>query len=271
MDARLQNRIQRYGWNQAADLYEDAWAAQLRPGQDAMLTLANLRQGERVMDIACGAASVTLRVADLVGPGGSVLGTDISDRMVDVATAAAQGRPNLAFRRLPADARDLDGAGFDAALCAVGLMYVPDPVEALAAMRAALRPGGRAAAAVWGRRACCGWADIFPIVDARVESEVCPLFFQLGAPDALALAFQTAGFTDVVTQRIETTLDYPTAEAALAAAFEAGPVALAWSRFDEKTRAEARAEYLASIEPYRTGDGYALPGEFVAAVGQNPA
>jgi ubiquinone/menaquinone biosynthesis C-methylase UbiE len=268
MDARLQNRIQRYGWNQAADLYEDAWAVQLRPGQDAMLALANLRQGERVMDIACGAASVTLRVADLVGPEGSVLGTDLSDRMVAIAAARTKDRPNLAFRRLAADARDLDGAGFDAALCAFGLMYAPDPVEALRAMHAALRPGGRAAAAVWGRRARCGWAEIFPIVDARVESEVCPLFFQLGAPAALVMAFQAAGFTDVVTERIETTLDYPTAKAALAAAFEAGPVALAWSRFDQKTRAEAQAEYLASIASFRTGDGYALPGEFVAAVGR---
>ena len=40
-------------------------------------------------------------------------------------------------------------------------------------------------------------------------------------------------------------------------------MALAWSRFDEATRAEAAAEYLASIEPFRHGTGYRVPGEFL--------
>jgi hypothetical protein len=54
------------------------------------------------------------------------------------------------------------------------------------------------------------------------------------------------------------------------AAFEGGPVALAYSRFDAATRAEAQAEYLASIAPYRRGAGYAIPGEFVIACGVAP-
>lgn len=66
--------------------------------------------------------------------------------------------------------------------------------RALKEMKRALKPGGRAVAAVWGRRAHCGWADIFPIVDARVKSEVCPLFFQLGTGDLLQQTFLAAGF-----------------------------------------------------------------------------
>jgi SAM-dependent methyltransferase len=146
-------------------------------------------------------------------------------------------------------------------------MYVPDPVAALAEMRRLLRPGGRAVSAVWGERSRCGWAEIFPIVDARVESEVCPLFFQLGTGEAQAKAFGRAGFAGVESRRLATTLLYPDAEAALGAAFAGGPVALAYSRFDEATRQAAHAEYLESIAPYRDGRGYAIPGEFVVTRG----
>jgi ubiquinone/menaquinone biosynthesis C-methylase UbiE len=270
MDARLQNRIQRYGWNRAAGLYDGAWADQLRPGHDMLMEMAGLQPGERALDVACGTGIVSQRLADAVGPRGFVLGTDIAEAMVDAAAGLAEGRSNLSFRRLEADAPGLDGAGFDAAVCAFGLMYVPDPVAALAAMRRALRPLGRGGGVVWGPRARCGWAGVFPIVDARVESEVCPLFFQLGAEGALAGALQAAGFTDISVRRLAVILRYPSAEAALEAAFAAGPVALAYGRFAPEVQASAHAEYLASIAPYRDGEAYALPGEFVAAVGLGP-
>jgi SAM-dependent methyltransferase len=73
-------------------------------------------------------------------------------------------------------------------------MYAPDPEHAIAEMHRVLRPGCRAACAVWGERRKCGWADIFPIVDARVQSEVCPMFFRLGMGEAFQRAFQSAGF-----------------------------------------------------------------------------
>jgi SAM-dependent methyltransferase len=149
-------------------------------------------------------------------------------------------------------------------------MYVPDPVKALSQMRRLLRPGGRAAAAVWGARRNCGWAEIFPITDARVASDVCPMFFHLGTSDTLARAFEAAGFIDVHWQRLSTTLRYASAEDALAAVFRGGPVALAYSRFDEATKRAVHAEYLQSIAGYRTGDGYAVPGEFVVAAARAP-
>ena len=75
------------------------------------------------------------------------------------------------------------------------------------------------AVAVWGARQRCGWAEVFPITDARVASEVCPLFFQLGTGDTLARAMAEAGFADVRRERLPTMLAYASAEAALAAVF----------------------------------------------------
>lgn len=269
MQANLQRRVQRYGWDIAVNDYEAGWRAQLEPAQSLVLEMAALRPGERVLDVACGTGLVSFRALDAVGGTGSVLGTDISSNMVQTARrlASERGLANAAFERFDAQAMSLGDGSFDAALCALGLMYVPEPVAALEEMRRLLDTGGRAASVVWGARAKCGWAEIFPIVDARVASDVCPLFFQLGTKDSLARSFAEAGFSDVRLERIEVELAYASADEALGAIFKGGPVALAYSRFDAATREAVHAEYLGSIEAYRDGDGYRIPGEFVAAVG----
>ena len=271
MDAKLQRRIQRYGWDRAVDVYEQAWAEQLRPAQQRLLEMAALQQGERVIDIACGTGLITFPAALSVGAGGHVLATDISARMVEhvMEEARARGLGNVTAERLGAEELDdVPEQSLDVALCALGLMYVPDVAAALSQMHRVLRPGGRAVAAVWGARARCGWADIFPVVESRVHSDVCPMFFQLGTGPSLALAFEAAGFQQVQTDRLTTTLHYATADDAADAAFAGGPVAMAYSRFDEPTRIDARAEYIASIEPYRVAAGYEIPGEFVVSRGE---
>jgi len=270
MDARLQRRVQRYGWDRAAPLYERYWAEQLLPAQDRLLEMADLRPGERVLDVACGTGLVTIRAARAVGPTGSVLATDISEAMVETlaTTVKEAGLDRVTVRRADAESLGVPAASFDAALCALGLMYVPDPVAATSEMARALRPDGRVVAAVWGARANCGWAEIFPIVESRVASQVCPLFFQLGTGPALELTMEAAGLRDLTVERIATTLRYPTGEDACGAAFAGGPVALAYSRFDEATRAAAHREYLASIARFRDVDGYRIPGEFVIGSGR---
>jgi ubiquinone/menaquinone biosynthesis C-methylase UbiE/uncharacterized OsmC-like protein len=273
MDPKFQRRIQRYGWDRAAGAYESGWQAQLAPAHDLMLDMVAPQLGERMLDVACGTGLVSLRLAAAVSERGSVVGTDISERMAEAASSIAgrRGVRHVQFLRHGAEAMPFPDASFDAAVCALGLMYVPDPVGALCEMRRLLKPGGRVAVAVWGARQRCGWAEVFPITDARVASEVCPLFFQLGTGDTLARAMAEAGFADVRWERLPTVLAYASAEAALAAVFRGGPVALAYSRFDEATRQAVHVEYLDSIAACRVGDGYRIPGEFVVAAARAPS
>lgn len=267
MDPRLQRRIQRYGWDRGVRDYEPLWHAQLAPAQQRLVALAALRPGERVLDIACGTGLVTFEAADAVGAEGHVLGIDLSGRMVEAARTRALRRKDtqVAFERMDAEALEVPDASFDVALCSLGLMYMPDPVHALREMRRIVRPEGRVVVSVWGERARCGWSSVFSIVDDEVRSEVCPLFFGLGQRDALADACKAAQLDDVRLTRIVTTLSYANAAQACDAAFAGGPVSLAWSRFDAATRAHVRARYTAAIEPWREGERYALPGEFVIA------
>jgi ubiquinone/menaquinone biosynthesis C-methylase UbiE len=272
MDARLQRRVQRYGWDKASAAYEQYWRAQLQPAQARLLALADIKPGAHVLDIACGTGLVTFPAARAAGAAGRVVGTDLSEEMVNRAAdeARALGLTQVTFQRMDAEDLELEPESFDVALCALGLMYVPDPSKALAEMRRLLRPGGRAVAAVWGERRHCGWAEIFPIVDRRVASDVCPMFFQLGTGDMLQNLMHTAGFEDVRADRISTTLEYASPADAVGAAFVGGPVALAYSRFDALMRDAAHAEYLASIEPYKRQNSYEVPGEFVIATGTSP-
>ena len=267
MDAKLQLRVQRYGWDAAAALYEDEWARNLVPAQEALLAAADLRPGLRVIETAAGTGLVTFPAAAAVGPEGHVVATDLAGEMVarGLAATARLGLSNLSFQRMNAEALDCADGAFDRALCCLGLMYMPNPLAALAEMKRVLKPAGRVSVAVWGERRNCGWAELFPIVDARVKSEVCPLFFGLGAPGALVADMKAAGFAEVEEQRIRSSVIFEDEARALSALIDGGAVAMAAKRFDPETRRAVDAELLASIAAYRRGERFEIPGEFVIA------
>ena len=269
MKPEIQRRVQRYGWDKAALYYESSWKQQLKPAHDRMLELADLQPGEKVLETACGTGLVVFRAARSVAPQGEVIGTDISDAMVQTAAETAQelGIRNVIFQQMDAEQLKLDDAVIDVALSGLGLMYMPDPVRALQEKYRVLKPGGRVAVAIWGERNKCGWSDIFPIVDKRVASDVCPMFFQQGTGNTLNKSLEQAGFEDITTERFDSVLRFESAEHFITAAFSGGPVALAYNKFDQQTKEGAHTEFLESVAAYRNGTVYEVPGEFVVAVG----
>lgn len=272
MEAKLQRRVQRYGWDLAAAGYEHCWKQQLAPAHAGVFHRAAIAPGEHVLDVACGTGIVSFAAARAVGPHGRVTGVDLSGQMVEFASRRADVHQvyNARFLRMNAEQLDFADASFDAVTCALGLMYVPDPVKALAEMRRVLRPGGRLSLAVWGDRSLCGWSEVFRIVDDEVKSEVCPLFFSLGEPRTLEYACRDAGFRSMRQHRMPTYLEYASGDEACEAAFVGGPVALAWSRFDGEQRTRVRERYLQAIGDWRRGRGYRIPGEFVVATAVAP-
>ena len=105
MDPKLQRRVQRYGWDRAAGYYERYWEKQLETAQTRLLEMAELRSGEKILDVSCGTGMVTFRAAEGVGPEGKVLGTDISQTMIDTAReeAARRGLSHVTFERMDAE------------------------------------------------------------------------------------------------------------------------------------------------------------------------
>lgn len=273
MDARLQLRVQRYGWDAAAAHYHTGWEAQLRPAHNQLLAMTGLTAGQRIIETACGSGLVTMRLSKDVGPKGYVLATDLSQGMIDDLQVRLDGRllTNVETRRMPAEKLDVPDGAFDAAICALGLMYTPDPAEAVVEMARTVTSGGIVAATVWGERKNCGWADVFPIVDARVASEVCPMFFGTGAPKALTRLFENAGLKQVEEHRQSEKLIFSSETDVVDAILLGGPVALAVKRFDKDIWQEVCQEFLSSVSEYKCSDGsYRIEGEFVTVKGFRP-
>ena len=271
MDARVQLRVQRYGWDAAAGYYHSGWEAQLRPAHDVLMRMAAIEPGARVLETASGSGLVTCRLAEAVGAEGHVLATDLSQGMLDDLAARLDDGAPISLKRMPAEALAADDGAYDLAVSSLGLMYTPDPACAVSEMARVVAPGGCVAATVWGERRKCGWAEVFPIVDARVASEVCPLFFGTGAPGALVRLFGDAGLVDISEERHKEVLRFRDEAAVIDAVLLGGPVALAVKRFDADVWAEVTAEFMGSVADFRADDGsYAIPGEFVTVVGRRP-
>ena len=114
----------------------DAWAT-------ALLDVAGLRSGERVLDVACGTGVVTRRAAALVGAEGAVAGLDVNPAMLDVARSVAP--TSIQWHESSAESIPLPDASFDVATCSLGLQFVADRSAAVREMRRVLKDGGRVA------------------------------------------------------------------------------------------------------------------------------
>jgi len=121
----------------------DAQSAFLRPATVALLSSCGLAPGMRVLDAGCGTGEVTMMCADLVGPGGAVLGVDRAPEALDKARDRAELRGAAQARFHEADLGSLTAAEpWDAVVGRMVLMHQPDPVAALSGLATLARPGG---------------------------------------------------------------------------------------------------------------------------------
>jgi len=117
---------------------------------DEALRMVAPAPGERALDIGCGFGDTAQRLAELVGPDGSVLGVDAAPRFIETAReeAAQAGVRNARFEVVDVEGHSFEEQ-FDLAFSRMGTMFFANPVAALRNVRKALVPGGRLAMAVW--------------------------------------------------------------------------------------------------------------------------
>ena len=121
---------------------------------EMMLDMAQIREGNRVLEIAAGTGDLAVTTARCVGTNGYVLATDISASMVNLTaeTAREAGVTNVETLVMDADSLDLPEASFDAALCRSALMNFPYPIKALAGVHRAMKSSGKFAVTVFSTR-----------------------------------------------------------------------------------------------------------------------
>lgn len=228
----------------------------------ALVDFADLRPGERVLDVGCGRGAVTFPAAEAVGASGRVEAIDIAPGMVDRlrADAAERGVANVDVRVGDAEAPGVDDGRFDAVLASLVLFFLPDLESALRAYRSALRPDGRLAFTTFAETSQT-WAAI----EQRIASflpDGHPLKEQGGRPQTGPLASQAAiraslsdaGYADVAIEEREYPVRYGTGADFVRWSHTTGLRAL-WDAIPAERRDEAEAEVAGMADALRDDAG----------------
>ncbi|HEU5265475.1 MAG TPA: class I SAM-dependent methyltransferase [Jatrophihabitans sp.] len=176
----------------------------------AILTMAGLTPGMRVLDLGTGTGEVALLAAELVGPAGDVLGVDQSGAALDYAErkCAARGVHNVRFGATDLSA-GLPAGPFDAVIGRLVLPYLPDPVDTVRAALSRLRAGGLYVAMEYDMNAVRSQPTV-PLVQ-RMSTLISATFDAVGQSQTLgphlAAVFRAAGAQSPAVVGIQAYLD----------------------------------------------------------------
>jgi SAM-dependent methyltransferase len=251
----------------------------LRESTDAMLSMAEVRPGAHVLDVAAGAGDQTLDIAKRVGPTGSVLATDLSAAILEFAKDKARraGYSNVEIEAADGENLSVAEASFDAAICRLGLMFFPDPGKGLREMFRALKPGGWACTMVFST------PDKNPCVSILVSTAFKHAglpprdpyqpggLLSLGKPGLVDDLFRRAGFSHVATTKVMAPFKLPSVKGYLDfIRTSASPILQILGRLDEAAREAAWAEIEAKLSAFNTPNGWEGPNELLLTVGRRP-
>jgi SAM-dependent methyltransferase len=118
---------------------------------------AGVAEGDRVLDLCCGAGASVVPAARAAGPSGRVVGVDITAPLLALARdrAAREGLDNVELVRADATDTGFDDGSFDDVVCVFGVFFVADMPAFVAEMWRMVREGGRLAVTTWGP----GWLE----------------------------------------------------------------------------------------------------------------
>lgn len=213
--AALKERARAH-WQQAAEAWY-RWTPTLtewlEPVTRAMMDAARIAPGHRVLDVAAGAGEPSVTIARRVGAGGSVLATDISPAILELAACHAAGArvENVQTRVMDGEALDLPESSFDAAVSRLGVIYLPDRVEALRQIRRVLRPGARVAIVGITSPAANPFSAVtMGVLGPRAKLPPPPPGgpgpFSMGSEAAMRGPLEEAGFADVAVEVVDAPL-----------------------------------------------------------------
>ncbi len=204
----------------AAELYQSFFVPAIAtPVSGELLATADLRTGERVIDVACGTGVVTRAAAERVGATGTVTGVDVAPDMLEIAMATPAGGAPIEWLEADAASLPLPDDFYDVALCQMGLMFMDDRPGAITELYRVLAPGGRVVVNTPGRIQAR-----FEAMERAIIEHINPdlgafvsAVFSMHDPAALAALLRDADFADVSSRQYVARFTLP------------GPVEFLWN------------------------------------------
>lgn len=181
------------------------------PVADDLIRFAELRPGERILDVACGTGIGARLASQRVGSGGMVAGLDVNPGMLAVARSVTTADLSIEWYESGAEDMPLPDEAFDVALCLISLQFMTDQLAAAREMRRVLVPDGRLVLNVPGPA-----AEMFVALAQALERYIGPQaagfvnqIFSLHDTTEIQQLLSEAGFRDVAVQADKKQLTLP--------------------------------------------------------------
>lgn len=231
---------------------------------DAVLDAAEVKVGDRVLDLGCGNGGTTLAAAEKVTAVGSVTAIDISAPMLERAQERADeaGLVNVTFVLGDASIYPFAEKSFDAMVSRLGAMFFEDPEDTFRRMAPALASGGRIALGVWRGPRENLWA-MGPVAAAKEFLDMPPRPgpedpgpFSFADPERVRSVLGGAGLTDIDLAPLDFQIPLGrTLEEALNFVMEMGPLSAPLATVTGDNRRNAIAAITKVLEENRGDDG----------------
>lgn len=253
---------------EAARFYEEKFVPALfGEWADHVVEAVEAREGQALLDVACGTGIVARAAADVLGNSGRVVGVDLNEGMLAIARGI---RPDLEWHR--GDAADLPfpTGSFDAALCQAALMYFPDRAGAVSEMARVVKPGGAVAIQVWGsldrQPAYLRFADVVSRHAGGEGADLVGSYFSLGDLGVLSELLARAGVEVTATRTRTGTVRFGSIDEFVAAEVESTPLI---DRIDEEAYARIKADCGVELAEYASDGRTEIPIEGHILVGRH--
>lgn len=188
------------GWEAAAAGYDRFFAPITARLIEPLLDAADVSDGTRILDVACGPGALTAQAAQR---GAKATGIDVADAMLTIARSR---HPGVNFRRADACRLPYPNAHFDAVVANFAILHLGDPPRAITEFARVLTPTGRIAVTTWDqpdRARIFGWVlQALATAGAAPPSNIPagPPFFRYASDTELTALLHTGGFEHVTTQ-----------------------------------------------------------------------
>ena len=251
----------------------------LAPVSEALFASLDIKLGMRAIDIGCGTGGTTLELARRVGPGGHVLGLDISAPMLARARERTPAGTPVDFIEADATIHPFPPADADLLFSRFGVMFFAEPALAFANMRKGLKPGGRVVFACWREPRDNPYFTLALDAGRTVLPPQPPIDTDVPGPFAFADGRKVerilggAGFTAIVLRPVDVMFDEGAGgglAAAVESALQIGPASRALQGQPEAVRAVAAAAIKTALAAHETADGVMVEGKIWIVTATNP-
>jgi ubiquinone/menaquinone biosynthesis C-methylase UbiE len=262
------------GWQlegSSAEAYERYLASAFSPWARKLTELAEIREGDRVLDVACGTGIVARHAAERAGAAGAVVALDLNEDMLRVArSASAAIRPAIEWRQGNAAELPFPDEAFDAVCCEQAIQFFSDPVKALGEMRRVMAPGARAAVSVCRPiEYAPAYGALARLLDRHVgprAGEIMRSPFRKWRLGEFRELFQEAGFGNVRVRIEVESLRYPSCGEFLRREAASSPLAGPVSALGALAREELIRELEDALSAHVDDDGVVCVAESYVAV-----